>query len=67
MHEARIFELEQQLATANDMLAKLTVANAELERQVADAEMRNKKLKRSSRQGESALKEQLTAAQNRRF
>lgn len=67
MHEARILELEQLLSAANDTVAQLTRANAELTRQVADAEMRNKKLKRNSRNEEGALKQQITDAQNRRF
>ena len=67
MHAARIFELEQLLSVANETVVKLTESNAELTRQVADAESRNKKLKRSARNGESTLKDQLAAAQNRRF
>ncbi len=66
MHQARILELEQLLATSNESLAKLTVAIKDLTRQLADAETRNKKLKRSSRNDESALKDQLAAAQSRR-
>ena len=64
---ARILDLEQLLATANDSLAKLTAAVTDLTRQLAKAETRNKKLKRSARNGESDLKDQLSAAQNRRF
>ncbi len=67
MPQARILELEQSLSAANDAIAQLTRANADLTRQVAEAETRNKKLKRSARNGESVLKDQLTAAQNRRF
>lgn len=67
MQEARILELEQLLTAANDTIAQLSRSNTELTRQVADAEMRNKKLKRSSRNDESALKQQITDAQNRRF
>ena len=66
MHEARILELEQLLATSNDSLAKLTVAVQELTRQLSDAETRNKKLKRASRNDANAHEEQLTSAQNRR-
>ncbi|SDS59847.1 hypothetical protein [Opitutus sp. GAS368] len=66
MHTARILELEQLLAAANESLAKLTATNTDLTRQVAEAETRNKKLKRASRNDESALREQLTTAQNRR-
>lgn len=67
MPQARILELEQSLSAANDAIAQLTRANADLTRQVVEAETRNKKLKRSARNGESVLKDQLTAAQNRRF
>lgn len=63
----RILELENLLSAANDTVAQLTRTNADLTRQVADAEMRNKKLKRNSRNDESALKQQLSDAQNRRF
>ena len=67
MPQARIIELEALLSVANDTVVKLTRTNADLTQQVADAEMRNKKLKRNSRNDESALKQQLTDAQNRRF
>jgi len=66
MPEERILELEQQLAAANEVVAKLTLANAELTKQSADAELRNKKLKRSSRRDESSLRQQLTIAQRHR-
>lgn len=67
MHEQRIAELEQLLAAARQSAATLTLTNQELARQLADAEMRNKKLKRNSRNDESALKQQIADAQNRRF
>jgi len=67
MDQARIKELEGLLAAANDALQKLTLANTDLTRQMAGAEMRNRKLKRNSRNDESAFKDQLTAAQNRRY
>jgi phage shock protein A len=66
MPEQRIKELELQLVTANASIVTLTATNAELTRDLADAESRNKKLKRSARQDESSFKEQLTIAQNRR-
>ncbi len=66
MSETRILELEKLLATSNESLAKLTMAVTDLTRQLADAETRNRKLKRSSRNDESALKDQLAAAQSRR-
>lgn len=67
MHEQRILELEQLLTAANQAVATLTQTNQGLIRQLADAEMRNKKLKRNSRNDESVLKQQITDAQNRRF
>jgi hypothetical protein len=67
MPEARILELEALLSAATDTVAQLHRANAELTLQVTEAETRNKKLRRSARNGESVLKDQLTAAQNRRF
>ena len=67
MSEQRILELEQQLLTANETVAKLTLSNTELTRQLSDADTRNKKLKRSSRRDESSFRQQLTAAQGRRF
>jgi hypothetical protein len=67
MSEQRILELEQQLLTANEAVAKLTLANAELTKQLSDADSRNKKLKRSSRRDESSFRQQLSVAQSRRF
>lgn len=62
----RVAELEQLLAVANETIAKLTVTNTELTKQVSDAETRNRKLKRSSRKDESNFKDQLLLAQTRR-
>jgi len=66
MPEQRIIELEHQLLTANESVAKLTLANTELTKQVSDAEVRNRKLKRSSRKDESSFKEQLAVARSNR-
>ncbi len=66
MSEQRILELEQQLIAANEAVAKLTLTNAELVIQVANAESRNKKLKRSARNDESSLQAQLAVAISRR-
>jgi len=73
----RILELEQQLLTANEAVAKLalaneavaklTLANTELIRQLSSADTQNKKLKRSSRRDESSFREQLPVAQRRRL
>ena len=67
MHEARILELEQLLAVANESLAKMTETNNELTVELAEAEKRNKKLKRNARSDESSLRSQLSLAQNRRL
>jgi phage shock protein A len=66
MSAERILELEQQLVTANEAVASITLANAELTKQLADAESRNKKLKRNARSDESSLRSQLAVAQSRR-
>jgi hypothetical protein len=66
MQEQRILELEQQILTASETVAKLTITNADLTRQLSDAESRNKKLKRSSRNDESVFRSELAIAQNRR-
>ncbi len=64
--QQRVAELEQLLVVANESIAKLTVTNTELTKQVSDAETRNRKLKRSSRKDESNFKDQLLLAQTRR-
>jgi phage shock protein A len=66
MFEARIKELELQLATANESLAALTLVNTGLTSQLEDAEVRNRKMKRNSRQAESSFNEKLAVAQSRR-
>ncbi len=67
MPEQRIKDLEFQLLTANASIAALTTTNLELARDLSDAELRNKKLKRSARQDESTFKAQLSVAQNRKY
>lgn len=66
MSDERIGELETQLLAANASIATLTAANLELTRGLADADCRNKKLKRTAKRDESSLKDQLLAAQTRR-
>ena len=66
MSEQRIEELELLLVTANASIATLTASNVELTRNLAGAQVRNKKLKRSARRDQSAFKEQLAAALSRR-
>jgi uncharacterized coiled-coil protein SlyX len=64
--EERIAELELQLVTSSDTVAKLTLVNTELTGQLAESEHRNKKLKRNARSDESTFRSQLAVAQNRR-
>ena len=66
MPAQRIAELEQQLAIANEAVAKFTLENTELTEQLSEAEKRNKKLKRNARSDESSFRTQLASAQNRR-
>ena len=66
MSEQRILELEQQLLTANEAVAKFALANAGLTQQLAEADNRFRKLKRNSRSDESSLRTQLATAQSRR-
>ena len=63
MPEQRIKELEQQLLTANETVARLTLANTGLTSDLASAELQWKKLRRSSRRDESTLKDKLVTAQ----
>jgi len=66
MTDEGIQKLEHQLLAANAAVANLTAANLILTAQLAAAESRNKKLKRTSRQNESVLRTELSHAQNRR-
>jgi hypothetical protein len=66
MPEQRIAELEQQLVTAHEAVTKLTASNAELTTQLATAELRNRKLKKSAGRDERDFKEALSAAQTAR-
>jgi phage shock protein A len=66
MPAQRILELEQQLVTAHATVANLTASVTALTAQVADAELRNKKLRRNSKNSESSFKDQLAMAQNHR-
>ena len=66
MSEQRILELERQLLTATESVATLTTANTELTRQLADSDLRFRKLKRSARSDESSFQSQLAVAQSRR-
>jgi len=66
MSEERIKELEDLLVTANASVARLTLANTELTKQLGDAETRNKKLKRTSRHEASSFRDQLASAQRNR-
>ncbi len=66
MSQERIAALELQLAAATAAVATLTLANTGLTAQLEESELRAKKLRRNSKRDESALKQQLATAQNRR-
>lgn len=66
MPEQRIKDLETQLSAATAMITQLTATNLELTRGLADADVRNRKLKRSASRDESTLRDQLAVAQNLR-
>jgi hypothetical protein len=66
MPAQQLIDLGLQLEIANDAVAKLTLANAELTKLLAEADTRNKKLRRNSRNDESSFQAQLATAQNRR-
>ncbi len=66
MSEERIKELEGLLVTAQESVAKLTLTNADLTKQLGDAETRNRKLKRTSRNDASSFRDQLVVAQRHR-
>ena len=66
MSEPLLPTLEQQLFSAHEAIAKLTATNTDLTRQLSEAESRNKKLKRNSRNDESSFRSQLATAQSRR-
>jgi hypothetical protein len=66
MPEQRIAELEQQLVVANAAVTKLTADNTDLTTQLATAELRNRKLRKSAGRDERSFKEALSAAQSAR-
>lgn len=66
MLDPRIQELEAQLRNANDAVARLTQANAELTERVKDGELAFKRARRNARQDGNTLREEISALQNRR-
>ena len=66
MPEERIKELDLLLLAANENIARLTKANADLIVGLAEADRQNKKLRRSSRQDGDSLRSQITVLQSRR-
>lgn len=67
MPAERILQLETSLTAATGEITRLTLANAELAKQLADSDMRNKRLRRSSKRDETSLRAELSVAQNRKF
>ena len=62
----RLTESNTQLLTANTAVTRLTESNAQLTKELADAELQNKKLRRNSRRDGNDFKQQLAMSQLRR-
>lgn len=67
MPEQRIMELEVQLCAAQEKIADLTKANAELTAGLKAAEVAFKRVRRTARQDGNILRDQITTLQSRRF
>lgn len=67
MPEHRIKELETQLLTAQETIARLTKTNAELTEVVKAAEVAFKRARRTARQDGNTLREEISVLQRRRF
>lgn len=67
MPEHRIKELETQLLTAQETIARLTKTNAELTEVVKAAEAAFKRARRTARQDGNTLREEISVLQRRRF
>jgi F0F1-type ATP synthase membrane subunit b/b' len=66
MSEQRIKELEAELLAANESVAKLTQANAELTGQLKSSEQAFKRVRRSARQDGNTLRDEIAVLQKRR-
>ncbi len=66
MPDQPMTDLENQLAAANENVARLTAENEELLGRLSDAELLAKKMKRNSRRDSNSLRSQLEVAQNLR-
>ncbi len=66
MPEDRIKELEAELLTANESVAKLTQANAELTEQLRSSEQAFKRVRRNARQDGNTLRDEIAVLQRRR-
>lgn len=66
MPEDRIKELEAELLTANESVAKLTQANAELTEQLKSSEQAFKRVRRTARQDGNTLRDEIAVLQRRR-
>lgn len=58
--------VEQALVIANETIGKLTLRIKELEIEVSDMEGASRRQKRNARQNDTALRNDLAVAQNRR-
>lgn len=66
MPEQRIQELEAQLLTANESVAKLTKDNAELTERLNASELAFKRVRRTARQDGNTLRDEIAVLQKRR-
>lgn len=66
MPEQNIKELEAQLLAANTAVAQLTLANAELTERLKAGELAFKRVRRSARQDNNTLREEISVLQKRR-
>jgi F0F1-type ATP synthase membrane subunit b/b' len=66
MSEHRIKELEAELLTANESVAKLTRTNAELTEQLKTSEQAFKRVRRTARQDGNTLRDEIAVLQRRR-
>lgn len=66
MPEQKITELEARLLAANESVAKLTQANAELTERLKASELAFKRVRRTARQDGNTLRDEITVLQRRR-
>jgi uncharacterized protein involved in exopolysaccharide biosynthesis len=66
MPEQQVKDLEAKLQTANESVAQLTKANAELTAQLKAGELAFKRVRRNARQDGNTLRDEIAVLQKRR-